>query len=299
MREAAKALLEEVGDTMIPKKTTASLMAFKALGTLVGHSILQGGPGMHCFPEWVYEFLSTGDFCAAAELLYSEKQLPLNAATALLHSFINDIRNADTREQLDDLLDESTSNGQVNSQIVNGSSWDITRVIGVEDRSDLISELIIDELLRKRLTQLTALRQGLNISGVLHCITLHRELLKQLFTPAKEVTPQASLASLALPTFEAESKQQIAYGWFLQFVNTACCDKLMKLLQFATSLKAIPPSGLHPKIEITFHTEEKYYPESAVCFRQLSLPIGHAKFEDFSRYMHQALDFCSERFGLM
>ena len=47
MREATKGLFEEVGDTIIPKKTTASLVVFKTLGTLLGHSIFQGGPGMH------------------------------------------------------------------------------------------------------------------------------------------------------------------------------------------------------------------------------------------------------------
>ena len=284
---------------MIPKKTTASLMAFKALGTLLGHSIIQGGPGMHCFPEWVYEFLSTGDFCSTAELLYYEEQIPLNAATSLLHNFIKEIWHDDTREQLDDLLDESTSNGQVNLQTVNGSSWDITRVILPEVRDDLISELIIDELLRKRMTQLTALRQGLDISGVIPHITLHQELLKQLFIPTKEVTPQAILASITSPVLEVDSKQQVAYGWFLQFINAACCEKLVKLLQFATSLKAILPAGLCPKIELTFHTEDKLYPESAVCFRQLSLPIGHKSFQEFAHYMDQALTFCSECFGLM
>ena len=139
----------------------------------------------------MYEFISTGDFCSTAELLYSEEQIPLNAATSLLHNFIKEMRDANTREQLDDLLDESTSNGQVNSQIVNVSFWDITRVIRPEDHDDLISEFIIDELLRKRITQLTALRQGLDISGVLSHIVLRRELLKQLFTPVKELTPQA------------------------------------------------------------------------------------------------------------
>eukprot|EP00794_Sanderia_malayensis_P004181 gene4181-4737_t len=267
IREAAKVLLEETGDTMIPKKTTASLLGFKALGTLVGHSIIQGGPGIHHFPEWVYKFLCTGDFCSAAELLYSEKQIPLNAATALLHSFIEDIRKADTREKLEILLDESTSTGQVNSQIVNGSSWDITKSIDVESRNELISELIIDELLRKRIMQLTALREGLDISGVLRQMTLQPDLLKELFTPAKHVTAENILASLESPSFETGSKQEMVFSWFLKYIHAASCEKLAKLLQFATSLNAIPPAGLYPKIEINFHiADNKFYPESCCLF---------------------------------
>lgn len=298
--EAKKILLEEVGETMIPKKTSASLLAFKVLGTFLGHSILQDGHGMHCFPEWVFEFLSSGEFQSAAEMIFSEKQIPLNAATALLHTLIEEIRKADSQEQLDDLLDESTSNGQVNAQIVNGSSWDITRQIKVEDRDELISELLVDELLRKRIAQLTAIRQGLEISGILRYIILHPKVMSKLFLPATKVTIEAVLASFDTHFLPVGSKQYNAFHWLLRFVETASEEKLEKILKFTTSLKRVAPTGLSPKIEVTFHaTEEKLYPEAAVCFRQLSLPICHCTYDDFARYFDQAVLLGSEGFGLM
>ena len=114
---AKKSLLEEAKDFMVPKKTSTSHLAYKVFGALIGHSILQSGPGICCFPEWCYHYLCTEDFQSTAELLYSEEQVPLNAGTALLHTLVKEIRKADTEEKLDLLLDETTSTGQVNAQI--------------------------------------------------------------------------------------------------------------------------------------------------------------------------------------
>eukprot|EP00112_Aurelia_sp_Birch-Aquarium-sp1_P017872 Seg4188.3 transcript_id=Seg4188.3/GoldUCD/mRNA.D3Y31 product="hypothetical protein" protein_id=Seg4188.3/GoldUCD/D3Y31 len=86
----------------------ASLLVYKVFGVLVGHSLLQGGPRLHCLPEWCYHFLATGDFQATAELLLSEKQAPLNAATALFHSLVQDIKNADMPDKIDALFEETT-----------------------------------------------------------------------------------------------------------------------------------------------------------------------------------------------
>ena len=49
VQEAKKALLEEVDKSFIPKKTstTTSLLAFKVLGVLIGHSLIQDGVGLH------------------------------------------------------------------------------------------------------------------------------------------------------------------------------------------------------------------------------------------------------------
>ena len=298
--EAKKVLLEDIGETMIPKKTSVSLLAFKVLGTFIGHSILQGGPGIQCFPGWVFAFISTGEFQASAEMIYSEKQIPLNAATASLHTLIDEIRNANTQEQLDNLLDESTPTGQINAQIVNNSSWDITRYIRVQDRDELIFELIVDELLRKRLAQLTSIRQGLEISGILRYIILHPQIMLKLFLPEPKIKKEAIHASLDSARLQPGSKQYQVFQWFLQFVDTASEETLHKFLQFATSLTSVAPNGIYPKIDVSFHaTEEKIYPEAAVCFRQLFLPICHGTYEDFANCIEQALLLGSEGFGLI
>ena len=135
---ALNSLFEDVDDSKIPKKTSASLLAYKVFGMLAAHSLLQGGPGLHCLPEWCYHFLATGDFQATAELLFSEGQVPLNAATALFHALVKAIRNSDMPDKIYALLDETTPTGQVYAQIVNSSSWDMTEIISVEKRDALI-----------------------------------------------------------------------------------------------------------------------------------------------------------------
>ena len=60
--EAMEHLFEEADDFKIPKKSSTGLISYKIAGMLIGHSILQGGPGIACFPEWLYKYLSTRDF---------------------------------------------------------------------------------------------------------------------------------------------------------------------------------------------------------------------------------------------
>ena len=255
---------------------------------------------MHCFPEWAYNFLCTGDFQSAAELIFSEHQIPLNAASSVLHTLIGELLNANSQDKIDSLLDECTSTGQVNSQIVNGSSWDITTVVTEQNRGELISELIVDELVRKRLGQLTAIRQGLHITEVLSYLEKHPRELSPLFVPSETIKCAAVLASLNAPLMAIGSIQHSAHMWLQQLIETASETQLALFLWFTTTLSHLPPTGLSPNIEIIFHTtEDRVYPKAAVCFRQLSLPICHPNLKDFSNYFLQALRFESEGFGLM
>ena len=73
-------------------------------------------------------------------------------------------------KKIEDLLDDNVPLGPVNQQIINGSSWDITKTITVENRALLLSELLIDELLRKRVSQLNAICDGLQVLGVLEFV---------------------------------------------------------------------------------------------------------------------------------
>ena len=62
----------------------------------------------------------------------------------------------------------------------------------VDKKDGLISELIIDELLRKCVTQLNAIRDGLEVVGVQRHLRLYPELMKA------SVSKIALLSALAL-----------------------------------------------------------------------------------------------------
>ncbi len=164
---------------------------------------------------------------------------------------MDEIRKADTQEKLDLLFDETTSTGQVNAQIVNSSSWDITEMITMEERSALISELIIDELLQKRINQLNAIKEGLDVASVHRYLRLYPELMKELFITGQSVSKVAFLSLLAFKDDDLSATQQQVYDWFLRFIDTCPQEQLVKLLQFATSLKTLPESGTKKKIEVS------------------------------------------------
>ena len=64
--EGKKILFEDADGFKIPKKSSASLLSFKIFGMVIGHSIVQDGPRVHCFPEWCYTYISTGEFQSCA-----------------------------------------------------------------------------------------------------------------------------------------------------------------------------------------------------------------------------------------
>eukprot|EP00112_Aurelia_sp_Birch-Aquarium-sp1_P008879 Seg199.14 transcript_id=Seg199.14/GoldUCD/mRNA.D3Y31 product="Apoptosis-resistant E3 ubiquitin protein ligase 1" protein_id=Seg199.14/GoldUCD/D3Y31 len=218
----------------------------------------------------------------------------------MLHELIGAIKKAESDEQLDLLLDETSSTGQVNSAIINASSWDMTEVINIRKCDALISELIVDELLRKRLPQMNAIADGLVLTGVLQYIRSHPSLMGELFVTGNDISTLAILASITKQEHNLSDDEERVYSWLISFIENASKECLSQLLQFATSLKSFPPIGLKPKIEIGFHsTCNKVYPEAAVCFRQMNLPVCHNEYSDFERHMNTALSLGTEGFGLM
>ena len=268
--EGLKNLFEDVGESKIPCKSAGSLLTFKLFGALIDQSIIQGGPGLGILPPWCYRYIATGSFESASELL-SKDDIPLNAATALIHSFITDMQSADTDEKVDKLLEDGSTTGDVYQQIVNGSSWDITKEINSKNRGVLIFEVIVDEALRKRVPQLNAIMEGLDCAGMLKHIKIHQDVMQPLFATKLHISSTLIKNYMELKDDQLTEKQEHAYKWFLDFIDSADISTLVKLLQFATSLKSVPVIGLNPKIVVSFHAEsatEKSLPEAAVCFRQ-------------------------------
>ena len=110
-------------------------------------------------------------------------------------------------------------------------------MITVDKRGGLISELIIDELLRKRVTQLNAIRDGLEVIGVQRHLRLYPELMKELFITGQSVSKTALLSALALKDVSLSPVQEQVYDWFIQFIDVSPQEQLAQFLQFATSLK--------------------------------------------------------------
>lgn len=297
--EGLNNLFEDIGESKIPRKSAGSLLTFKLFGALIGHSIIQGGPGIGILPPWCYRYIATGSFESASELL-TKDDIPLNAATALIHSFITDMQSADTDEKVEKLLDDGSTTGDVYQQIVNGSSWDITKEITSKNRGMLIFEVIVDEALRKRVPQLNAIMEGLESAGLLKHIKIHQDLMQPLFATKLYISSTLMKNYMLVKDEQLTEKRELVYKWFLDFIDSADTPTLVKLLQFATSLKSIPVIGLNPKICISFHAEsatDKSLPEAAVCFRQMFLPVCHETYDSFTKFLYLALEAECEGFA--
>lgn len=294
LEEAMKNTFEEVNGVKIPKKSAGGLLTYKIVGLMIAHSVIQGGPGISCLPQWCYKYMVSRDFNAAAEYL-SKDDIPLNAATASLHTFLDELQEADSDSKLDALLDETSATGEIYQQIINGSSWDITQQVTFQNRCLLIFELIQDEVIRKRIGQINAMCDGLDEIGLMKLASLHPDEFEPLFLPCTQISQCALLDSI-YPSTNLSGSQLQSHEWFLRYIQETSSEILTKLLQFSTSLKNIPSTGLLPKITIDFHTDrDRRLPEAFVCVRKLILPICHTSFEEYKSHLNVA--FCDNFSG--
>ena len=210
------------------------------------------------------------------------------------------MQSADTEEKVEKLLEDGSTTGDVYQQIVNGSSWDITKEITAKNRGMLIFEVIVDEALRKRVPQLNAIIEGLDCTGMQKHIKIHQDVIQPLFATQLHISSTLIKNYMELKDDQLTEKQEHAYKWFLDFIDSADTSTLVKLLQFATSLKSVPIIGLNPKIVVNCHAEsatEKSLPEAAVCFRQFFLPVCHETYARFTKVLQGALEAECEGFG--
>ena len=211
------------------------------------------------------------------------------------------MRKADTDAKIDSLFDESSVGGEVNMQIVNSSSWDITTRIGASNRGLLVIELIVDELLQKRIPQLNAICDGLEVTGIQRLIQLYPKEMQPLFVFNEDLSVVTLIESIEKqPLHLLSDIKTRAYDMLVEYLAAASTEVRVKFLQFSTSLKRIPAGGISPKIEVNYHSSnERLYPEAQVCSSHLFIPVCHATFEEFQKAFNTALNLESEGFGVM
>ena len=138
---------------------------YTLFGMVIGHSILHGGPGFYYFQPWVFEFLH-GNVDQEHLLQYiSKAEIPINASSNDIVALINNVDSANSQEELDQIIDN-------NIQIINCSKWDPLVRIETTNKSELITELIYEELVLKRHNQIKYICEGLTVTGFMSYIQL-------------------------------------------------------------------------------------------------------------------------------
>ena len=128
----------------------------------LGHSLRNGGPGVYGFQPWVYELIRGLDETDEQIMsLITKPDIPKHAGAIDLTELINKLDNAQSQEELDDIVHKFPK------QLI---------VLNL-----LIYELLYDEVVRKRRSQVKFITEGLQISGFLKYIKRYLDLCRSIF----------------------------------------------------------------------------------------------------------------------
>ena len=139
-------------NSRVPRKGES--VTFVLFGILIGHSPLHSGPGYYMFQDWVYELINSKDDQDYLLPFLTKSSMPLHAGSSGVIEFLNKLDEVKTQDELDDVVDK-------NIQLINCSQLDPTKTIKISKKAYLGTEILYDELVRKRIAQIRMIREGL------------------------------------------------------------------------------------------------------------------------------------------
>ena len=267
---------------------------YLVLGMVLGHSLLHGGPGLYCLQSWVYDIIAgLEDY---DDLLGQIKitDIPKHAGSNDLLEFINKLDTVETQEQLDDITDQYI-------QILNFSRWDQTVPVIIANRHLLIGELLMDELVRKRSSQIKSIQDGLDCMGLLSFIKANTSLCRPIFVYSErnKLNPDDIFKLLKTEEDGNNFEKEQALTFFKGLVTDGTERFLAGVLKFVTGLSILPPWGLGSPITIKYLSDDEkhIYPKSMSCFHILYLPTVHSSKERFKDNFETAIAIEGEGFS--
>ena len=135
---------------------------------------------------------------------------------ALIHClhFILQLDDATTNEELDAIF-----NHQQNITLVDASRWSTTTSINIKTKSQLIQDLIIEEIIEKR-RQMDSLRKGLGKFALLSICQTHPDKCRSLFVfSARKVTFQDINNLIHEPVAGNEESMNV-FEWFMTYLQS-------------------------------------------------------------------------------
>ena len=153
------------------------------------HSLLYGGPGYYMFQDWVFEVINGKDDQDYLLPFLTKSSIPLHAGSSSVIEFLNKLDEVKTQDELDDIADK-------NIQLINCSQWDPTKPITISNKAYLGTEILYDELVRKRIAQIRMIREGLQISGFWSFMVDYSNIYREVFVSKDLVMPYDQFISL-------------------------------------------------------------------------------------------------------
>ena len=127
-------------------------------------------------------------------------------------------------------LSEAETDGDVvqaiesesSSAIISMSKWPACRLVTMASKHTLCQNLIVEELVEKRLRNVFAFRRGLEIGHLLPLITRFPAQFRKLFTHSTSECSLTAARLVALIETErpVEPRKREVYDWFIEYVRS-------------------------------------------------------------------------------
>ena len=141
------------------------------------------------FQDWVYELINSKDDQDYLLPFLTKSSMPLHAGSSGVIEFLNKLDEVKTQDELDDVVDKTI-------QLINCSQLDPTKTIKISKKAYLGTEILYDELVRKRIAQIRMIREGLQISGFWSFMVDYSNIYREVFVSKDLVMPYDQFISL-------------------------------------------------------------------------------------------------------
>ncbi|CAB3999587.1 PREDICTED: uncharacterized protein LOC107356592 [Paramuricea clavata] len=264
-------------------QSARSTGAFKAIGRIIGHSVLHWGPLLYGLSPVVkrYWTASASDGCDGS-----------GAETILSSITLEDIPDIDLRgyiSQLEDVAPDVRIPEQLKEDLtpyVFESGLDIDLLHS--DRKLIAQGLMMYQVIDKRKQELDDILKGMNevqLHSFLACCTV--DVLESIFpTWEKQFNTFDEVKSVSVFE-ETEGHENTISFWFQYLSDLAKYESgkptLTDMCCFWTATNILPPRSCSLQVKFDYGTGKLPYAET--CFYSLTLPTMHKTYEMFKKYM--------------
>ncbi|XP_046564288.1 G2/M phase-specific E3 ubiquitin-protein ligase-like [Haliotis rubra] len=253
---------------------------YLTVGKMIAYSVVHNGPLPRCFSPLLFSTL-VGD----SQIRPKIDDIP-------------DIRNA---EDMSSFLDAV---GCADQLIQLAGCYSLT--LSVAKKEELCDALIHFILLGRIKECLDQFQKGLATLGVLAEMRLHSKEVKELFCFDEKYELNASVLEMVfrVPSFSESGsnrrrmeEETVSYwmDYLLDVAEGTESVTLRDILVFATGAGSIPPLGLHPQPQLTFHTamecnpeNRENFPRANTCANVLDIPMI-SNYNLFKKNMNAAI----------
>ena len=189
---------------------------------------------------------------------------------------------------------------------MNACHWPIQEVIGIRNKSELIQEIIYNEVIRSRKDVIHEIKHGLDVLGFFGFMSKHPHQFKGLFCAKEESFGPDEFKALLLETKPSNFAEQQAFEWFNEFVSEGDSplsdddpESIVKaLLAFTTGWQTPSMFVSEPRIKVKFllDDDDHVLPTSSACLKVLRIPTVHPTKVKFQEAMITALKYGRQGF---